>query len=93
VVPHQSEINGNNLNNVRHDASRNFRSKKLEYLKGKINELAMNSKNKNIDTYIEIKNGCNRGCQPRSYLAMSENGSLLADSHNILNRWKNYFCY
>jgi hypothetical protein len=21
-----------------------------------------------------------------------ENGDLLADSHNILNRWKNYFC-
>jgi hypothetical protein len=22
---------------------------------------------------------------------MDENGDLLADSHNILNRWKNYF--
>jgi hypothetical protein len=21
-----------------------------------------------------------------------ENGNLFADSHNILNRWKNYFC-
>jgi hypothetical protein len=24
-------------------------------------------------------------------LVKDENGSLLADSHNILNRWKNYF--
>jgi hypothetical protein len=24
-------------------------------------------------------------------LAKDENGYLLADSHNILNRWKNYF--
>jgi hypothetical protein len=33
---------------VRHEASRYFRNKKREYLKDKINELAMNSKNKNI---------------------------------------------
>jgi hypothetical protein len=43
-----SEINGDNLNNVRHEASRHFRNKKREYLKGKINELATNSKTKNI---------------------------------------------
>jgi hypothetical protein len=24
-------------------------------------------------------------------LSKDENGDLLADSHNILNRWKNYF--
>jgi hypothetical protein len=43
-----SKINGDNLNNVRREASRYFRNKKMEYLKDKINELAMNSKNKNI---------------------------------------------
>jgi hypothetical protein len=42
-----SEINGDNLNNVRREASRHFRNKKREYLKDKINELATNSKNKN----------------------------------------------
>jgi hypothetical protein len=42
-----SEINGDNLNNVRHEASRYFRNKKREYLKVKINELATNSKSKN----------------------------------------------
>jgi hypothetical protein len=43
-----SEIKGDNLNNVRREASRHFRNKKREYLKDKINELATNSKNKNI---------------------------------------------
>jgi hypothetical protein len=32
-----------------------------------------------------------RGYQPRNNLMKDENGGLLADSHNILNRWKNYF--
>jgi hypothetical protein len=34
-----SEINGDNLNNVRHEASRYFRNKKKEYLKDEVNEL------------------------------------------------------
>jgi hypothetical protein len=41
-----SEINGDNLNNVRCETSRHFRNKKWEYLKD--SELTMNSKNKNI---------------------------------------------
>jgi hypothetical protein len=43
-----SEINGDNLNNVRREASRHFRNKEREYLEDKINELATNSKNKKI---------------------------------------------
>jgi hypothetical protein len=31
------------------------------------------------------------GYHPRSNLVKAENGDLLADSHNILNRWKSYF--
>jgi hypothetical protein len=50
-----SAINGDNLNNVGHETSRHFRNKKREYLKDKINELATNSKNKNIrDLYRGI---------------------------------------
>jgi hypothetical protein len=50
-----SKINGDNLNNVRREASRRFRNKKREYLKDKINELTMNSENKNIrDPYRGI---------------------------------------
>jgi hypothetical protein len=43
-----NEINGDNLNNIRHETSRHFRNKKRQYLKDKIDELATNSKNKNI---------------------------------------------
>jgi hypothetical protein len=44
-----------NLNNVRHEASRHFKNKKGEYLKDKINELATNCKIKNIrDLHIGI---------------------------------------
>jgi hypothetical protein len=43
-----SEINGDNLINVKREASRHFKNKKREYLNDKVNELATNSKNKNI---------------------------------------------
>jgi chemotaxis methyl-accepting protein methylase len=43
-----NEINGDNQNNVRRQASRYFRNKKREYLKNRINVLATSSKNKNI---------------------------------------------
>jgi hypothetical protein len=36
------------VNNQRRKTSRYFRNKKSEHVKDKINELAMNSKNKNI---------------------------------------------
>jgi hypothetical protein len=49
----QSKINGDNLHNIRLEASRHFGNKKREYLKDKINELATNSKNKTVETCIE----------------------------------------
>jgi uncharacterized protein YaaR (DUF327 family) len=50
-----NETNGDNLNNVRREASRHFRNNKREYLKDKINELATSSKNTNIrDLYRGI---------------------------------------
>jgi hypothetical protein len=50
-----SKINGDNLNNIRQEARRHFRNKKREYLKDKIDDLAMNSKNKNMrDLYCDI---------------------------------------
>jgi hypothetical protein len=56
-----SEMNGDNLKIVRHEASRHFRDKKREYLKDKINNLATNSKNKNIrvlyrNCYCKVEN-------------------------------------
>jgi hypothetical protein len=40
-----SEINGDNLNNIRQETGRHFRNKKMVYLKGKIDEFATNTKN------------------------------------------------
>jgi hypothetical protein len=57
----------------------------------KINELATNSKNKNIrDLYSRI-NEFKRGHQTISILVKDENGDLLVDSNNTVNRWKSYF--
>jgi CRISPR/Cas system-associated protein Csx1 len=81
-----SEINGDNLDNVRREARRQFRNKKREYLKDKINELASNSKNKNIRDLYRGINGFKRGYNPRNNLTKDEIGDLLADSHNIFNR-------
>jgi hypothetical protein len=86
-----SEINGDNLNNIRLDASRYFRNKKREYLKDKMKELATNSKNKNIRNLYRGINQFKRRYQPRNNLVKDENGDFHADSHNSLNRRKNYF--
>jgi hypothetical protein len=40
--------------------------------------------------YREI-NEFKRSYQPRNNLVKDQNGDLLADSHNVLNAWKNYF--
>jgi hypothetical protein len=70
-----SEINGDNMNNVRCEASR----------------YSTNSKNNNIRDLHRRINEFKRGYQPGNNLAKDENGDLLADYDNILNRWKNYF--
>jgi hypothetical protein len=51
----------------------------------------MNSKNKNIRDLYRGINEFKMGYQPRNNLVKDGNGDLLANSHNILNRWKNYF--
>jgi hypothetical protein len=65
--------------------------KKREYLKDKINELAINNKYKNIRDLYRGINEFQWGYQTRSSLVKDENDDLLADSHNIFNRWKNCF--
>jgi hypothetical protein len=87
-----SQVNGDNMDNVRLEASRTFRTKKREYLKNKINELETNSKNKNIRGLYRGINEFKNGYQPRTNMVKAENGDLLPDFHSILNRWKNYFC-
>jgi hypothetical protein len=86
-----SGIYGDNLNNVRQKASRYFRNKMREYLKDKYNELATNSRNKNIRDLYRVIIGFKRDYQPRNILVKDENLDLLVDSPCILNRWKSYF--
>lgn len=40
-------------NNIRRETSSYYRNKKKDYLKDRIDEIAMNSKNKNIETCTE----------------------------------------
>jgi hypothetical protein len=68
-----SEINWNNLNNVKRKASRHFRNKKREYLKDKIKELATNSKIKKIRDLYRGRIAFKRGYQPRNNLVKDEN--------------------
>jgi hypothetical protein len=53
-----------------------------------MNELATNSKNKNIRDPYKGTDEFKSDYQPRNNLVKDENGDLLGDSHNILNRWK-----
>jgi hypothetical protein len=86
-----SEINGDNLSSIRWETRTHFRNKKREYLNDKTDELAKNSQNKNIRDQDSGINKFKKGYQPRSNLVKDENGDLFADSHNILNSWKNSF--
>jgi hypothetical protein len=48
-----SEINGDNLNNIRRETSRHFRNKKRKYLKNKFDELVTNTKTRTLENCIE----------------------------------------
>jgi hypothetical protein len=74
------------LRNVRREARRHFRNKKREYLKGKITDIELKSKNKNIrDLYWGITE-FKKGYQPKTNLVKDERGDLLADPQKILTR-------
>jgi hypothetical protein len=49
------------------------------------------NKNKNIRDLYRGINKFKKSYQPRNILVMDENCDLLAHSHNILNKSKNYF--
>jgi hypothetical protein len=86
-----NQINRDNLQNLRRETSRIFRNKKREHLKGKINELEANNKNKNIRDLYRGINKFKKGYQPRINIIKDGNSNLLADPQNVLNRWKNFF--
>jgi hypothetical protein len=79
-------MNGESLKNLRSETSRTFRNKKREYLKGKINELETNNKNKNIRDFYRGINEFKKGYKPGINIIKDENGNLLADPQTVLNR-------
>jgi len=88
-----SQSNVDILTNVRREVSRHFRGKKKAYLRAKIEELEINSKIQNIrDLYRGIKD-FKKGYQPRCNIVKDEKGDLVADSHSIVARWRNYFTH
>jgi hypothetical protein len=90
-LPNPNKINGDNLKNLRSETIRIFRKKNREYLKGKINKLETNNKNKNIRDLYRGINEFKEWYQPRINIVKDENSNLLADPQNIFNRWKNFF--
>ena len=50
-----------------------------------------NSKINNIRDLYRGINDFKKGYQPRTIIVKNEEGDLVADSHSIMTRWKNYF--
>jgi hypothetical protein len=84
-----SQINGDNLQSLRHETNKICRKKKREYLKGKINELETNNKNKNIRDFYRGINEFKKGYQQRINILKDENVNLLAHPQSVLNCGKN----
>jgi hypothetical protein len=73
-----SHVTGHNLQNLGRETRRKFRNKKREHLKGKINELETNNKNKNIRKLYRGISELKKGHQPTINIITDENGHLLA---------------
>jgi hypothetical protein len=72
-----SVVNEDNLSNVRREVSRYFRNRKREYLKDKINEIELNSKNKNIRDFYTGITEFKKDYQPKSNLVKDERAIFL----------------
>jgi hypothetical protein len=83
-----SQSNVDNLNNVRRDVSRHIRNKNKAYLKAKIEEL---EKINNVRDFYRSINDFRKGYQPRNIIVKDGKGVVVADSHSIMARWRNYF--
>jgi hypothetical protein len=90
-LEYPSQINGDHLQILRHETSRTFRNKKREYLKGRINELETNNKNKYFTDLFRGISEFKKGYQPRINIIKNENGNLLKDPQSVLNRCKTFF--
>jgi hypothetical protein len=76
---------------MRQEASRTFRTKKREYLKGKIIELETKIKGGNIRDLYRGINDFKKGYQAQTNFVKDGNGNSLANRIKILNRCKHLF--
>jgi len=65
--------------------------KKKAYMRVKIEELETNSKIQNIRDFYRGINDFKKRYQPRCNVVKDEKVDLVADSHGIVARWRNYF--
>jgi hypothetical protein len=85
------QISGDNLQNLKCETSRTFRNKNREHLKGKINEFETSNKKKNLRDLYRGTNKFKKMYQNLINIIKDENGNLVSDPRNVLNRWKNFF--
>jgi hypothetical protein len=70
-----------------------FQEEGTEYLKRKLNYLETSNVNKTaIDLYRGINKFC-EGHQRKTNLERGDKGHLPSDSHRILDKRKNHFCW
>jgi hypothetical protein len=86
-----SQNNVDNMNKVRRDARSHFRNKRKAYLKANIEELETNSTINNIRDLYRGINVFKKEYQPRTLIEKEEKVDLVADSHSIMTRLRNYF--
>jgi hypothetical protein len=91
LLPDRNQIDVDNLNNARWEASRHFRKKRKEYLTAKIDELGTKNEIKNIIDFCRGGNEFKKSYQPRTNVAKNEKGGLVTGSHRILVTWRKYF--
>jgi len=60
-------------------------------MRAKIEELETNSKIQNIRDLYRGINDFKKRYQPRYNIVKDQKGNLVADSHSIVVRWRNYF--
>jgi hypothetical protein len=64
--------------------------KKKTYLKAKIEERETDTKINNVRNLYRGINDFKKWYQPRTIIVKDEKGDLVADSHSIMARWRNY---
>jgi hypothetical protein len=86
-----NQIIVDNLNSVKHEASRHFRNKKKECVKAQIDELETKSYFRNIRYLYRDISDFKKGCQLTTNVVKDANGDLITGFQSILARWMNHF--